>query len=138
VIHTNGGLKLLSIGLGGLQLSFGALQNLGHMDFYANGGSAQGGNCAGEPFLASASCSHTRATQYYLFSITENNLFPSKPCPSVLTCNWTFANNNGIVAFMGEAARERWDSNPVERHRSLFFTPVSDCFWSWKRHSPKC
>ena len=23
------------------QLSFGALQNLGHMDFYANGGSAQ-------------------------------------------------------------------------------------------------
>ncbi|XP_063235840.1 lipase member H-like [Bacillus rossius redtenbacheri] len=81
-IHTNGG------GLG-----YGS--NLGHADFYPNGGATQGG-CTLD---VSGLCSHNRANQLYAESITSNR-FRARQCATwLLFRNGMCAGN--AVAVMG-------------------------------------
>ena len=51
-------------------------------------------------------CSHRRAVYYYLHSIWEPVLFPSRTCASVEDCNMETRDNSEVVAYMGETAPE--------------------------------
>ena len=82
VIHTNGGIKACIFCF---KIRAGALRQLGHMDFYPDGGSLQRGCNFG--IDVRPHCSHGRAVKYFYHSIREPKLFPSKSCESVEKCN---------------------------------------------------
>ena len=95
VIHTNGGIKACIFCL---KTRAGALRQLGHMDFYPDGGSLQRGcNCSNA--LKSCLCSHGRAVKYFYHSIREPKLFPSKPCESVEKCNEKKTTSDNVANF---------------------------------------
>ncbi|XP_071953478.1 pancreatic triacylglycerol lipase-like [Antedon mediterranea] len=75
-IHTDGE-TLLVVG-------FGMLDAIGHMDFYPNGGKEQPG-CPPTVFdmfanMSEVSCSHSRATEFFIESIEEEDCFSAFPC----------------------------------------------------------
>ena len=90
----------------------GTILQLGHMDFYPDGGSVQSGCMFGidarpgglESLLRVKSsqvnfpglCSHRRAVFYYYHSIREPGLFPSVACPSVEECNKEHASTDQV------------------------------------------
>jgi len=132
VIHTNGGFKpsVLHAFFHWESPRLGYLQQLGHIDFYPDGGSHQTG-CP--PTLRSLfdgeSCSHSRAIMYYYYSINEKTLFPSKPCQSVVECNEKVELSGQDLAYMGE------DADQYKGGKRLFYTDVKDCNWSYKEHN---
>nr|CAD7573296.1 unnamed protein product [Timema californicum] len=70
VIHTNVG-------------RFGYVGDLGHVDFYPNGGSVQNG-CAQQTTLDSVLdfCNHLRSKEYYVESLTSKRVFNATMCYS--------------------------------------------------------
>jgi len=121
IIHTNGWLTAAAVDpMNGPHL--GALQQLGHRDFYARGGVQQPG-C--EDMLSGSVCSHSRSILYFLHSITETGLFPSQLCNSVDKCQ-NKEHNTDVVAYMGEPSQHDWASG----EQQLFYTDVADCTWT--------
>merc|ERR1712127_181604 len=85
VIHTNGALAPAVVWI---EPHSGLLQDIGHLDFYPSGGSAQPGcQFLGPDALPGGLCSHRRASHYFLHSILEPGLFPATQCSSVQECN---------------------------------------------------
>jgi len=127
VIHTNGALNAAAM-MPPLQTPhFGALQQLGHSDFYPAGGSAQPG-CDTSGFFQGArdsACSHSRSIIYFLHSIKDAGLFPSQLCDTVDKCN-NKEHTSDVVVHMGEPSKNGW----VSGTRQLFYTDVADCQWS--------
>ena len=60
------------------QPHLGYLGQLGHRDFYPDGGSSQEGCVTGQDARPFGKCSHGRSYLYLLWSILEPTLFPSK------------------------------------------------------------
>jgi len=134
VIHSNGGFtpSILHAALHLEKPRLGYLEQLGHMDFYPDGGSHQVG-CpptwisllGGEP-----TCSHNRALIFYFYSINEKKLFPSQPCKSVRDCNKKLVQADQVLAYMGEDAELYYQGG-----KHLFYTDVRDCNWNYKVHN---
>ncbi|XP_058816211.1 pancreatic lipase-related protein 2-like [Topomyia yanbarensis] len=57
-------------------------ENLGHVDFYPNGGRAHQPGCGGMNDITGA-CSHGRSYEYYAESIVNRNAFMAFPCGNV-------------------------------------------------------
>ena len=104
-MHTDGSLTPAAVWF---EPRLGDLHQLGHMDFYPQGGSEQPGCEFGGPdALPFGICSHRRSTYYFLHSIWEPELFPSMECSDVEACSDDKVISNDVVAFMGEQARVR-------------------------------
>jgi len=82
VIHTCGGLRPAAFWI---VSRLGDLHQLGDADFYPNGGEEQIG-CEQDDWEGLCGCSHGKAVTYYLESITNKLLFPSKECEDVDAC----------------------------------------------------
>ncbi|XP_037499186.1 pancreatic triacylglycerol lipase-like [Rhipicephalus sanguineus] len=95
VIHTNAG-KLS-------EWMFGMKGPVGHVDFYPNGGGRQPG-CKNDVDLG---CSHTKAIEYFVESLTSECLFAAYPCGSDWTqllgeggeTNWSCSQKMGFYSF---------------------------------------
>merc|ERR1712183_504579 len=74
IIHCNAG-ELLDF-------CVGLVEQLGHVDYYPNGGDHQPGCTIGGDWmeLLSGGCSHGRAHEYWVESINGNKPFTSVPC----------------------------------------------------------
>jgi len=127
VIHTNGALKPVAVSL---EPRLGALQQLGHLDFYPDGGSVQQGCLLGIDALPGGTCSHVRALLYYLHSIREEFLFPSITCSTVETCNQEMVEGDTVVAYMGERA-----SKDYQGVSKLLYHDIWDCHWTYQEHN---
>jgi len=127
IIHSNGGLEPVAVSP---VPRLGALQQLGHLDFYPDGGSVQQGCMFGIDALPGGACSHVRSLLYYLHSIRENALFPSSPCSTVELCNQEQVEDNSVIVFMGEMARQTYQGN-----NKLVYTNVEDCHWTYEEHN---
>ena len=83
-------------------------------------------------------CSHTRAIQYYLHSITEESLFPARVCDNETECwelgNSAFEDRDRAPAHMGERAIHFWNHN--RNSTTLYQVAVADCSWTFETHSP--
>jgi len=134
IIHSNGAILPVFF-TPTMRVHLGDLHQLGHRDFYPDGGSAQTGCFWGQDAGLKHICSHSRAPQYYLHSIRESTLFPSQKCASVDECNNEVADNLDTV-YMGERAMEGWDES--SSGRQMFYHDVGDCHWSWLEHSNSC
>merc|ERR1712025_712610 len=130
VIHTNGASKPCAY-CATLKRRNGILHQLGHMDFYPDGGSVQTGCLLGPDAYPGGFCSHGRATKYFLHSIREPLLFPSVNCASVEECNKERATTHQISGYMGEEARNYWDG----QSRSLFYHDIKYCHWTYYKYS---
>eukprot|EP00091_Calanus_sinicus_P019315 TRINITY_DN479_c0_g1_i4.p1 TRINITY_DN479_c0_g1~~TRINITY_DN479_c0_g1_i4.p1 ORF type:complete len:571 (+),score=145.01 TRINITY_DN479_c0_g1_i4:112-1824(+) len=132
VIHTNGGFtpSALSAVFHWERPRLGYLQQLGHMDFYPDGGSHQSG-CPATwiSFLEGWACSHSRAIIFYYYSIKEKNLFPSNPCKSATDCNQKILLSDEVEAYMGEDAEQYFNG-----WKELFYVDVKDCNWNYTVH----
>jgi len=134
VIHTNGGFtpSIIHAALHLEKPRLGYLQQLGHMDFYPDGGSFQDG-CP-PTFVTllemKGSCSHGRSSMYYVHSINEKRLFPSKPCESARDCNKKIVQTDQVSAYMGEDAEQYYRGG-----KQLFYLDVEDCNWTFKDHN---
>jgi len=126
IIHTNGALKPAVIYV---PPRAGALEQLGHMDFYPDGGSSQGGCIFGQDALPGGVCSHDRSVLYFLWSIIDEDLFPSQICTSVERCN-NEESEGPTVAFMGEPAPQSFTGT-----RQLFYHDIYDCHWDFDEHN---
>jgi len=127
IIHTNGAVLPVAVSL---EPRMGALQQLGHMDFYPDGGSVQPGCLFGQDAMPGSVCSHMRAVYYYLHSIREPSLFPSQSCLTVDLCNQEEVADSATVSFMGESAQHGWEGG-----RQLLYTDVTDCHWNYEEHN---
>lgn len=74
---------------------------IGHADFIANSGTMQ-------PGCLLASCSHQRAPEFYIESITQSSFF-ARQCPNFTAINRD-GGCNGDIAIMG---------NPLNAERKL-------------------
>jgi len=133
VIHSNGGFtpSVFHAALHFEDPRMGYLQQLGHMDFYPDGGSHQVGCPATWISLLEGgpSCSHTRSLYFYFHSINEKKLFPSKPCKSAIDCNKKLVQTDQVLAYMGEDAEQYYQGG-----KQLFYTDVKECNWNYKVH----
>jgi len=105
IIHTDGGFDPYAFNLVHLSDSteYGALEALGHADFYPNGGSYQGPSGCHEWQVGV--CSHGRSIVYYLHSIIEGSTsFPAFPCASDKTCSEGKKTSNEVANHLGEFA----------------------------------
>merc|ERR1719188_1780611 len=130
VIHTNGGFEPCIVCVT-LNRRCGILNQLGHMDFYPDGGSVQTGCLWGPDPRPGGLCSHHRAPQYFLHSIREPFLFPSVNCASVEECHNQHATTHQITGYMGEEADNHWDG----QSRSLFYHDIKYCHWTYYTYS---
>jgi len=88
VIHTNDGM-----------LGFGI--NMGHVDYYPNGGSSQPG--CGLDLVGS--CAHSRAYEYYAESLLENH-FVSQKCDTYRNFGNSLCNQNAVSLLGGYPIQE--------------------------------
>jgi len=104
IIHTNGDFDPYAFNLFSLSHStkYGALQALGHADFYPNGGKRQDASgCS----VSAGICSHGRSIVYYLHSIVDGpTAFPAYPCASDRTCSEGKKTSQEVANHMGEFA----------------------------------
>jgi len=128
VIHTNGGFEPCVVCAS--EFRSGTILELGHMDFYPSGGSVQPGCVFGIDARPMGLCSHRRAVYYYLHSIWEPSLFPSRTCASVEDCNMETVDDSEVVAYMGETAPEYYQGV-----RKMFYHAIEDCHWTYYDHS---
>lgn len=129
IIHTNGGFKPAAAKI---PMELGAIQQLGHRDFYADGGRWQPG-CG----LAVANgCSHGRSVSYYLHSLRSPNLFPSQRCATVTSCTEMEASHPASNTLMGEPAERGWSSADTEPE--LFITDIKYCHWTKRNRANPC
>merc|ERR550517_1055742 len=128
VIHTNGGFEPWVVCT---TFRSGTILQLGHMDFYPDGGSVQSGCLFGIDARPGGLCSHNRATQYFVNSIREPFLFPAVNCASVEECNQEIATTDQISGYMGEGAMNYWDG----QSRSLFYHDLEYCHWTYYDYS---
>jgi len=134
IIHTNGGLTPAA---SSLTPHLGALQQLGHRDFYPDGGSAQSGCTFGQDAKLFGACSHSRSILYFLHSIKDQDLFPSHLCDTVEKCNneehqttsWISSWYNSVV-YMGEPSQEGWKTG----EQQLFYVKIDYCHWTTEVH----
>lgn len=127
VIHTNGGFEPAAVSP---VPRLGAIQQLGHLDFYPDGGSVQEGCVLGIDALPGGTCSHVRSLLYYLHSIREEFLFPSMSCSTVENCNWEIAEDDTVVAYMGERAMKDYQGAS-----QLLYHDIWDCHWTYEEHN---
>jgi len=127
IIHTNGGWEPAAVSA---MPRLGALQQLGHRDFYPDGGSVQGGCILGQDALPGGACSHCRAVLYFLHSLREPDLFPSQACSTVDDCNWEWVSDPAIIAYMGERGEEGFAGG-----RELLYQDIQDCHWNFVEHN---
>ena len=97
VIHTDGSLRP-SFSRYGIP-NLGDLNQMGHADFYPDGGEKQS-SCL------LPGCSHGRAIVYYLDSIRDPNLFPSVSCANLDDCREGYLDPNGQKSYMGHLAKD--------------------------------
>merc|ERR1712025_1420926 len=128
VIHTNGGFEPCVVCT---TFRSGTILQLGHMDFYPDGGSVQSGCLFGIDARPGGLCSHSRATQYFVNSIREPFLFPAVNCASVEECNKEIATTDQISGYIGEDAINYWDG----QSRSLFYHDLQYCHWTYYEYS---
>merc|ERR1712025_435476 len=128
VIHTNGGFEPCVVCT---NFRSGTILQLGHMDFYPDGGSVQSGCLFGIDARPGGTCSHGRSVFYYYHSIRDPGLFPSLACPSVEECNMEHASSDQVVAYIGEQSYAYWDGS----EGSLYYHDLEYCHWSYKEHS---
>jgi len=129
VIHSNGGFEPCVV-CPTTEFRSGTILQLGHMDFYPSGGSAQPGCMFGIDARPGGLCSHRRAIYYFLHSIWEHNLFPSMTCQEVEMCNNEITNSEEVVAYMGELAPNYYTGT-----RQLFYNEIKDCHWDYYTHN---
>jgi len=121
IIHTNGDLVPSATSL---WPALGAAFQLGHMDFYPDGGEWQPG-CSDNIVTGHPGCSHGRSIQYYYWSLIDPEYFPSQACNSVEECqDEIFIEGN--IARMGEKAFD--DYNGV---RQLLYNDITDNCWGY-------
>ena len=99
IIHTDGSLSPAAFAS---DPHCGDLNPLGHADFYPQGGSNQPG-CKSN--YLGMMCNHGRAVKYFLHSIWEPQLFPSKECADVNKCKNKKIVSDGTKAYMGESSK---------------------------------
>ena len=99
IIHTDGS---CSPALVSIDPNLGDLNQLGHSDFYPQGGSEQPGCQSG---FAGALCNHGRSAKYFLHSVWEPELFPSQECSGVEACSNSSVVSSEVQAFMGDPAQ---------------------------------
>merc|ERR1712168_1619467 len=104
IIHTCGGLEPAAFWF---KSRLGDLHQIGHADFYPNGGEEQIG-CGQFDSEGLCGCSHGRAVTYYLESITDKKLFPSKECRDIDACTVTpqIVGGDEVASYMGEYSQE--------------------------------
>jgi len=128
IIHTNGDLAPCVVCT---KFRSGALLQIGHMDFYPDGGSSQSGCAFGQDAKLGGACSHGRSVLYFYHSIREPSLFPALPCDSVSKCNNQQASGNQATSYMGERSAESWDG----QSRKLFYLKINNCHWNYNEHN---
>ena len=97
----------------------------------------------GEPIA----CSHSRAQKYYLHSILNRELFPSRQCKSVSKCKNEVVDDRSGAVYMGEPAMETFHGYGLgnvkfsltvitfPRESKLFYSEVKDCHWNYEEHN---
>jgi len=136
VIHTDGGLEPCAL------CPFprlGALQELGHMDFYPSGGAAHQPGCKHadrfnplNSLFQTILCNHQRAIYYFYHSIMGPQLFPSRVCQTVELCR-DHETTGEVVAYMGQPAE-------YSGKRTLYYNTIDFCDWKMTGYSglPPC
>lgn len=81
VIHTNGDTSGNQIWQSNYAIKFGALQPLGHIDFYPDGGRNQN-ICK----ITEVGCSHSQAIEWFRQSINDQKKFKGKKCSDYEKC----------------------------------------------------
>lgn len=104
VLHTNAGVK-------------GKYGPLGHVDFYANGGTFQK-DCG-----LDTTCSHERSANYFGESVTTNIGFWAYPC-------------NSLAAFFGKLCKRPKDSDYILYGEYVTYTARGDYFFDTNAESP--
>jgi len=128
VIHTCASLTPAAVWI---SPRLGDLHQLGHADFYPGGGSAQNGcELFGPDALPAGICSHKRAPYYFLHSILEPTLFPSRECSDVDSCANFETISDDVASYMGEISQDYMSSN----ERKLYFLDISDNHWTYYEH----
>jgi len=130
IIHTNGALEPAAVWF---EPRSGDLHQMGHMDFYPDGGSAQTGCTFGPDALPGGICSHRRSQHYFLHSIWEPKLFPSKTCISVEECNNEQVVDDSVVhpvVFMGEGSKESYQGGT-----GLFYHDIQYRHWNYYEYN---
>jgi len=137
VIHTQ---ALMIQEVFSINPSLGDMHQMGHADFYPQGGSGQTGcdflggvrdTLIGNIPLPGALCSHKRSHIFFLHSIFEPNLFPSRECISVEACSKHKTVSNEIVSYMGHRSQDYW--TPGER--KLYFVDIKQNYWDYYEHN---
>lgn len=121
IIHTNGDLEPSAASL---WPALGAAYQLGHMDFYPDGGEWQPG-CWDNVVTGHPGCSHGRSIQYYYWSLTDPDYFPSQACSSVEECQ-DEQFTGGDIARMGEQAYMDYTGG-----RQLLYHDITDNCWGY-------
>jgi len=122
IIHTNADLSPTAASWS--KPAYGGAFQLGHMDFYPDGGYYQTG-CDDTPF---PSCSHGRAVKYYYWSLYDPDYFRSQACESVDNCQNDLISDSSFifVARMGERSSVDYAGG-----RQLLYTDITDTCWSY-------
>jgi len=120
VIHTCGGLQPAAFWI---VSRLGDLHQIGHADFYPNGGEEQIG-CGQFDSEGLCGCSHGRSVTYYLESITNRELFPSKECGDIKTCKAAPQDvpDDEVTSYMGEYSQEYISAG----ERKLYYLNIPD------------
>jgi len=127
IIHTNGAFEPCVVCT---EFRSGTILQLGHMDFYPDGGSAQHGCTFGQDAMPGGVCSHTRSEHYFVNSIREPTLFGSKTCATVENCNNQVESGTEVTAYMGETAPQYYTGQ-----RTMYHHYVDDCHWTYYEHN---
>jgi len=120
IIHSNGDLTPSAVSF---WPALGAAFQLGHMDFYPDGGEWQLG--CNDKLSGTPGCSHSRAVQYYYWSIGNPDYFPSQACGSVEECqDEQFSGDT--IAWMGEESYLSYAGG-----RQLLYHDITDSCWRY-------
>jgi len=120
VIHTCGGLRPAAFWI---VSRLGDLHQLGDADFYPNGGQEQIG-CEQSDWEGLCGCSHGKAVTYYLESITNKLIFPSKECRDVEACKVKpqEVSANEVSSYMGEYCQDYISAG----ERKMYYLNIPD------------